>query len=483
MRSSQQKLERSLLLGSVEEALGRIAKRKLYLESPERFVYDVIGRDVLAKSAGRDIVLTDKQIAFLRAFVDRNVSSIIIKCGRGNSKTFLFALGIALLSYVDPSFTCTVLAGSFEQAQYLYHYFSIFAESDEFSRVISGKVERTRTKLVGGGWVYVLTASEKQVKGPHPAMLVFDEMCAAEEKIVELAEGQLLGSRADKPLYRVASTPDKLFHTFRDYWNNADEYGFVQFHWRAYDCPWISIETIELLKKRHDSNWIRIHIDGEFGSATGTVFDFDDVEATRIDSLQEDELFDEANISATTIGVDWGFVHPTVFVVASVLDLVVRELDSIPLEAKLFYVRHVEAHTGKPDGDDDVGYEQFLYGRAKTLVERYAGDFFLDSSHIFQNETVKKIASDAGRTAESIPFSRDKMTMVGWANTLLEKKLVRIPKEYRRLLEQLSNYSWEEKQEKPIKKDDDYVDAFNLALWGFNRPQYGVVEVDDEIFR
>lgn len=474
MRSSQ-KLERSLLLRSVDDRLRRIEKRKLYLESPERFVYDVIGRDVLAKSAGRDIVLTDKQIAFLRAFVDRNVSSIIIKSGRGNSKTFLFALGIALLSYVDPTFTCTVLAGSFEQAQYLNHYLSIFGESDEFSRVISGKVERTRTKLVGGGWIYILTASEKQIKGPHPAMLVFDEMCAAEERIVELAEGQLLGSRADKPLYRVASTPDKLFHTFRDYWNNADEYGFVQFHWRAYDCPWISVETIELLKKRHDSNWIRIHIDGEFGSATGTVFDFDDVEATRIDSLAADELFDEEKISATTIGVDWGFVHPTVFVVASVLDLVVRELDSIPLEAKLFYVRHVEAHSGKP--------EDFLYDRARELVDRYGGDFYLDSSHIFQNERVERIAREYGKLAESIPFVRDKMSMIGWANTLLEKRLVRIPKEFRRLLEQLSNYSWEERKEKPLKKDDDYVDAFDLALWGFNRPQYGVVEVDDEIFR
>lgn len=476
-------LEESLrksLLESLQERMRRFDDRERYLLNPQDFAYEVIGREVLAKAAGRDIELTEKQIDFLRAFIDREISDIILKSGRGNSKTLLFAIGLALLAYIDHSFTATVLAGSLEQAQYLYHYFSIFAESEKFAECIEGHVWKTRTHLKGGGWIYVLTASEKQVKGPHPAMLVFDEMCAADEKIIDLAEGQLLGSRVDKPLYRVASTPDKLFHTFRDYWNNADDYGFVRFEWNAFDCPWISVEVIEKNKRRKDKNWVKIHIYGEFGSATGTVYDFEDVEASEIQSLEKDVIYKEDLVTGTCIGIDWGFKHPTVFVVISCI--------FSEQEDRLYYVRHVEGHSMKP--------EEYLYDRARALISRYLtypmlGGVYMDSSHIFQNEVVSRIAQDHGHTATPIAFSKDKMTMIGWSNNLFEKRarderpLIRIPSgtsEEKKLLEQLSNYSWEENQEKPRKIDDDYVDAFNLALHGFNQPKYGFVEVDEEFF-
>ncbi len=475
--SLEDSLRRSLLEG-LEERVRELDDRQRYLLNPQDFAYEVVGREVLAKAAGRDMELTDKQVDFLRAFVDRDISDIIIKSGRGNSKTLMFAIGLALLAYTDGGFTATVLAGSLEQAQYLYHYFSIFAESKRFARCIDGHVWRTRTYLKGGGWIYVLTASEKQVKGPHPAMLVFDEMCAADDKIIDLAEGQLLGSRVDKPLYRVASTPDKLFHTFRDYWNNADDYGFVRFEWSAFDCPWISADVIERNKRRKSKNWVRIHIYGEFGSATGTVYDFEDVDASSIKSLDKDEFYSEGLITGTCIGIDWGFKHPTVFVVASCV-----QFGQEDMSMRVYYVRHVEGYSMKP--------EEYLYERARRIIKEYAGDFYMDSSHIFQNEVVSRIAQDHGKRATPIAFSKDKMTMIGWTNNLLEKRapdekpLVRIPSgtaEEKKLLEQLSNYTWEENQEKPRKIDDDYVDAFNLALHGFNQPRYGAVEIDEEFF-
>ncbi len=467
-------------------ALQEVRDRRRWIARPWEFAFEVIGTDALADGANRHIdEFTEDQKAFLAAYCDRSVPKVILKTGRGGSKTFLKSIGIATFAYCVPRFTGTVLAGSLEQGRILYHYFERFAASERFGLCLDGPPTKTFTALQGGGWVRVLTASEKQVKGPHPMLLDIDEACAADEEILHLAMGQRAGSSLG--LLRVASTPDKVFHVFRDWWSEADERGWKAFSWGArkvhpdgtWDAtlPWLPRDIIEDLMRDNDANWVTIHIDGEFGSATGTVFRLEDVQAARIDDslvrpipegmdpAKIDPLYNPEAITSLRTGVDWGFEHPTVLTTTARLqvpnwaDLGLRGPD-------IYYVVHVEGHTQRS--------ADFLYARTADVLQQFPGDIYLDSSHPFENQAVGRIARAARKTSHPVAFGKDKMAMVSHANMLLEQGRLRIPRRFTELLEQLAAYEWEVRKvagrlvpaEKPRKLNDDYVDSLILSLWG-----------------
>lgn len=422
---------------------------------------------------------TDKQTEWLRAFADLRKPFCMLKTGRGGSKTFLSAYAIAAISYAVPGFTCTVLGGSEQQGGYLYDYYVAMMNAPSMESVVEGKPMRSLTRLRGGGWVRVLTAGEKSVQGPHPHMLLLDEACSADPRIIELALGQLQGSPGEVPLFRAQSTPTKLVHWFRDRWKAAAKDEKFEWTGRHEDCPWISEAAVETAIRDNSKNWSRIHIDGEFGSATGTVFDWDDVEAAEIEAVETHPLFNAPSVVSTKIGVDWGYVHPTVLTVTKRVRPakveVMKEGRRIDVP-DYFFVTHVEGWSEKP--------EDFLYGRIRKLIddENTRGDLYLDAEAKFQNESVRRLVSRKAVTARPVAFSKDKMAMIGHATMLLEQRRVLIPMKFRELLDQLATYSWEETmyqgsrvpKERPLKVNDDFVDSFVLSLWGHRRARPGM---------
>lgn len=472
--------------------------RRRWLARPWEFAFDVIGRDALDTAAefggAQEPVqpFAKEQRDYLAAFCELSTMKVLLSSGRGGTKTFLTAVGLATLAYCIPRFTATVLSGSLEQAKYLYAYWERFCGSDKFGLCIKGQSLRTLTNLENGGWVRVLTASERQVKGIHPQMLVIDEACAVGVDILDLAMGQRLGG--SRGLVRALSTPDKFFHPFVQEWMfQAEARGWQPFNWgmRKFlpdgswepTFPWVTRATIEDLLANQDSAWVLVHVDGQPGAPSGTVFKYEDIQEAKIESLEADPLYNEEAVVSTKMGLDWGFVHPSVIVISERLvpnPGLVEEL-GLTVPKELTYIVHVEAWTGK-SGD-------FVRGRVGTLLddEKLAGDILADSSHPTENEALRQLAFRKHHRAIAVNFGTTKTAMVGNLNLLFETKAIRIPRKFVELLEQLSNYKWEEKKdprtgekvavEKPQKGDDDYVDAAMLSVWGHRKGKAGFVPV------
>ena len=469
----------------LEAAAREVADRRRWLARPWEFAFDVIGRDALDVAArvvgsGKEPVLdfAPEQRAFLAAWCDYSKLQLALMSARYGTKTFLQAIGLATAAYCDPDFSATVNAGSFAQSQILYRYFEVFLlRSDRLRACIVGEPTKTRTELRGGGLVSVLTAGPASVTGPHPKMLVLDEVCLMKPTIVDLVMGQ----RGAHGLVRATSTPYARFHPFHDWMQPGS--GWETFQWgrrKILDArtgeweptfPWDSRQVIEAELATQPGYWVQIHIDGQFGSAVGTILRPEDVEASEIaDPLRRpvpegvaqadlDPLYVEDAVVATRHGVDWGFQAPTVVVAVQRLQVPNwRELGMT--HPDLYYVVSDEAYTTAKEGADKI------LGRIEDIVRAWPGDVYMDAENPHECQRVARSVRPLGHAAHAIPFSRDKMGMVSWMQLLFERRAVRIPRRFANLLEQLYYYEWDKGKEKPKKGNDDHVDALMLALWG-----------------
>ncbi len=470
---------RSILDGALLE----IRSRKRWMERPWEFALEVIGREALDTAArvvggGKEPVLdfVPEQRAFLAAWCDFAKLQVALMSGRYGAKTFLQAVAIACAAYCVPSFSATVNAGSFAQSQILYRYFEVFAlRSDRFRGCIDGLPTKSLTRLRGGGRISVLTAGRASVTGPHPMVLVLDEVCLMKPETVELVMGQ----RGAHGIVRATTTPYRRFHPFEEWMK--PESGWTTFQWGRRRVapdgsweptfPWDSRAVVESEIAGNDANWVRIHVDGQFGSAVGTVLRPEDVTAATIedplvrplpegfDAARADPLYVEDAVVMTRHGVDWGYEHPSVIV--SVRRLQVPNWRELGMAfPDLYYVVNDEAYQGARYGQD------FIVGRVVDAVKAWPGDPYLDAAGSFPNQAVARAVRPLGAAAHPIPFSRDKMGMVSWMQLLFERGAVRIPRRFADLLEQLYYYEWEAGKEKPKKGNDDHVDALMLGLWG-----------------
>ena len=456
----------------------RTAAAELYRKRPWAFAIGgrglppILGPLVMKKAAHQAVLsFAPPQKVFMRDFCDVTVSNLIGKTGRGCSKTFCAAISIADVAWTEPVFTVTVNAGSLDQAKTLYDYWKAFCEAPGMLDPIGPVVDEPmmeETKLRNGGWIKIRAASERQAKSRHPHMVILDEACATDEDIMLLVEGQLVGAPllpgATSPLYRVMSTPDKLHHRFRELWEEREERGYVGRHWTAYDCPWMTPDAIAQWILDHDKNEVKIHIKGEFGARAGTVFDYDDVQAATLPTLQDDptglwslvEADPSLWIDAAALGVDWGNVNPTVLVV-----VVLVHVGDIPI----YYVVHVEGHSRMP--------AQQLYERIARAATNWQAHAFMDANDSRANMELIPILARQRLRAQAVAFGKFNMAMIGGVNAVLEKTQLRVPLagEGAILLRQMADYEWDPDAadrglEKPRKEHDDYVDALKLALWG-----------------
>lgn len=478
--------------------------RRWYLTHPTHFALGdpeerypaILGPDILHYAAKRSVAsFFGKQEAYLRDFCDVRVSRFIARTGRSCGKTFLSALAQATMAWCLPMFTCTVSAGSKEQAARNYRYWLSFARSPDMFAARGGPLlatpKATFAPFRNGGWLKVLAASEKSVQGEHPMMTVLDEACATAEDIMELLEGQISGSPppygADAALYRVMSTGTKLRHKFVEKWEAREDLGYAWKTWGQKECPWITEEEIAQQVAEHSQNWVNIHIHGKFGSATGTVFDERHVLAAVVPRLgldavgEKDELWEaveEEDPRLTVrhaLGVDWGFEHPTVLTVSASVDVDpgtrAARFPDIPRWPRV-YTRHIESHR-----HTDL---TFRWERIAKVAGLYRASAFLDSEAASENARATAMLRQIGLRGEIVSFGKWKLSMIDAATALLEKRGAVIPQmggagtetlEGQALIDQILRYSWDESggRERPRKGDDDYVDSWILSVWGLGR--------------
>jgi len=245
--------------------------------------------------------LTYKQKRFLKSFVRFRKPYTIIKSARGTGKTFLLSMLVVWLTVCFHDFQICIVSGSFEQSLILYSYCMEWVhDNPRIHNYLVKEPSRVITIFQNGSWFKCLTASERQVRGPHPNALIVDEAVLVKPSLYKSAIG-MLGDR--KPmLLVVSSTPqnDVGIILFRDLWDNPD-FAQNQVHWTAYDCPWKDKEEIKRKRRQMTKDEFLTDILGEFSSITGSIYDLEDVLASRISYLpQRDTRF------FAYMGIDWG---------------------------------------------------------------------------------------------------------------------------------------------------------------------------------
>ena len=411
---------------------------QLYAADPVAFVEEELGE-----------IPSEDQREFLRAMVDQEQLHYIISAGRGSGKTMALAWvlcwSVACLPRFYGQYNVCVVGGSLEQAKALYNYFKGYVFN---TPLLSDKLlsEPTMTKTeFSDSWVRCLAASEKQVRSPHPELLIFDEVCQAEENIVESALPMTSSSRHGRDI--LSSTPNQMFHIFKRYWDKAEDYGFQKYGpWGLANCSWVKQEKIAHAKKTYSESRYATEILGQFSKEQAALFNPKDIE------LATAEKIDNIGQSPIIGGIDWGQNHPTVFTLAQQYGEEIRVIKQSIWQDKRY--THVQ--------------EEIL-----KLCERgNINTIYADSSHAGQNERLE----EAGITVEQVYFSTLKDDMVENLTFNLEKGNMKISCELTELKSQLSQYRMVKKRSGRSaysKVNDDCVDSLMLALWGVKEEDGG----------
>lgn len=418
--------------------------------------------------------LTKKQKRFLRSFVRFKHPYSIIKAARGTGKTFLLSMLVVWLTVCFPGFQVCIVSGSFEQSLILYNYCLEWVYNNaRISAMLYKEPTRIFTIFLNGSWFKCLTASERQVRGPHPNCLIVDEAVLVKPSIYKSAIG-MLGDRHPMLLI-VSSTPQNDVGTilFRDLWDNPDFQG-NSFHWTTYDCPWKDLGEIERKKRQMSKDEFLTDHMGEFGAITGSVYDVEDILKARITRLpKRDPRF------FCYMGIDWGIGSHT-FVVVIQKNVIRRKYELL----------WAEYYKGRK-------FMWILQRVAKLYNYFDVNEIFADSSHESENErledlyelevnrvafgkmviprTVTRVNKKTSIKQVMIRNSVEKMELelvnipsrdYAMAQGLDEQVWKRIPPAFDTLIGQMRNYRRDE-DGRIVKTQDHGVDAFQLGLFGF----------------
>jgi hypothetical protein len=162
------------------------------------------------------------------------VLDCICWANRSGGKTFNGALVTWLDSLFKANCETKILGGSGEQSLRMYEHMKSFI-TPPFQHMVEGEALRTRTHLVNGSNVQILTASPKSVRGPHPQKLKLDEVDEFEDRIYEaslLIPKSAHGIRAGVHIY---STMHKAYGLMNRVVTEAAESGYKLFKWCIID--------------------------------------------------------------------------------------------------------------------------------------------------------------------------------------------------------------------------------------------------------
>jgi len=401
----------------------------------------------------------------MRDITDFNIPIVMGICNRGGSKTMLTSYSTnCLLDNLD-NFRVSILSGSKKQASQAYRYCSDVLKMTDCGQKVLGEITQTKTELISGGGLEILSASPKQTKAPRADMIIIDEGCSAKSEILQSVFGQIITAESFKLV--ILTTPDHIVHIVKDWWDKWVELGIVRYHWDAYQCNWIPRVNIERLKNIYDEATFDIEVMAKWTSKSGSAFRQADIQAALI-GMHELPSFDE--VTQFFMGIDWGDAHETVATV-------VGYTGDIFLGTDVWYVFAVESWKR-------ARIEEMVEGIAE-IATIYEPIILSEQSAVsaFVNKELRSRVAHMGIIMKQGSFTGKKLRMVANARMRLEKRKIKIPKKFKMLTNQLLAYHKkmvnEEVREEYEKKYDDYVDSFVWANWGIH-PAMGDIQTIGE---
>jgi hypothetical protein len=146
-----------------------------------------------------------------------------------------------------------------------------------------------------------------------------------------------------------------------------------------------------------------------------------------------------------TVGLDWGYTHPTV-------------ITAFEKQGETVFARDCRVRT----------QESFTEIRQEIIIDYPNVRVYADSSSPGENNDLRLMGS------QLIPviFSEEKSELINHVRWRLEQGFLKIPDptidhKFLPLMQQMKAYHYDEKSEKPAKVNDDCVDSMLCAMKGF----------------
>lgn len=404
--------------------------RDMYLANPVLFVKNELGEKP-----------SEDQAEFLMSCANLKNVYHVVAAGRGAGKTkciaWLVCWSVAVLPDLYGFYECVILGGSGEQSKRVYDFVKSYIYRTPFlQNKLEGEPTRSETKFKDAN-VKALTASEKQVRGPHPDLLVIDEAMEAEDDIIYSALMQESGPGHGRIV--MLSTPHRQSGLFREYWEKADEYDYLSHGpWPLTRCPWISEDKLKHWKKTLPPEKYKAEVLGEFAASTLNVFDREDIEAAFSHGAFE---MDPAYRVKT--GIDWGFsVSKTVFLPGQV-------------KGKVLYI------PGPEYVFEHIRYPKVMKWAREKYFSKHPGEVYADGSH--QGE-IQRLEEIPGTDVYAVFFSKHKLHLTEVIESLLFQRRIIISTTQVVLREELLAHCRDAK-DKIVKKRDDTVDALRCLCY------------------
>ena len=215
-------------------------------------------------------------------------SRFIWKASRGLAgKSYMLSILGATFAYIDGA-DITILGGSMSQSANVHEYLKRAVESEALDPGMLIDQTATRVTLTNHARVRPLPASQKNVRGPHPSILLIDEADEMELEIYDAALGQpmpqdnYLGVKVNERVV-ISSTHQNADGCFTEILRRAEEKGQPPpYSWcyKETSAPggWLTEATIQ--KKRDDVSAEMFRVEYDLGepSIGNRAFDTDAVD-------------------------------------------------------------------------------------------------------------------------------------------------------------------------------------------------------------
>jgi len=156
---------------------------------------------------------------------------------RAGSKSYLAALSVWLRSSTVPRLETTILGGSLEQSQKAYKAIdSFWAVSGMGEELLEKPPLRRSTVWKSGSQVAVLTASSRSVRGPHPQVLIMDEIDEMPQEIYDAALSQPTSKYGAASMLGRLSTNHHLGGVMDQALDRARAAGMPLYKWCVWEC-------------------------------------------------------------------------------------------------------------------------------------------------------------------------------------------------------------------------------------------------------
>lgn len=403
--------------------------KALYLLDPVLFVQQELGE-----------YPSDDQAEFLRSCANLDNFYHIIAAGRGAGKTkciaWLVAWSVAVLPEIYGFYECVILGGSSKQSKIVYRFFMRYIyKTPLLQNKLVGEPTRSETKFMDAR-VEAIAASEKQVRGPHPDLLVIDEAMEAEDDIIYSALMQESGPGHGRIV--MSSTPHRQSGLFREYWEKAAEYDYMNHGpWPLTHCHWIKKRKLDHWKKTLPPEKYKADVLGEFATSKLNVFDREDILAA-----YSHGTFEVDPNYKTMTGIDWGFsVSNTVFLPGQVKN------------GTLYIPGPESIHEHKR-------YPKVMQWALRKYFPTRKGTVFSDGSHPSEIQRMELL----GLEVTAVHFVSKKVQLTEIIETLLYQKRIIISDDNVVLKSELLNHCRDAK-DRIIKKHDDCVDALRCLVY------------------